>query len=54
MNADGQHEDGVDDEEDESMDKNGPAVGREAAEFEVALVARKLEYEAGGEEYEQK
>ncbi|KAK0588791.1 hypothetical protein LWI29_005555 [Acer saccharum] len=46
-----QHEDGEDGKEEERVDKNCLAVGCEAAEFNVAVVAGYLEYEAGGEEY---
>ncbi|TXG54387.1 hypothetical protein EZV62_019643 [Acer yangbiense] len=51
VNTNSQHEDGEDDKEEERVDKNYLAVGCEAAEFDVAVVAGYLEYEAGGEEY---
>lgn len=51
MDANGQNEDGVDAEEDESVDEYGLAVGREGAEFKVAVVAGELEQEARREQY---
>ncbi|GAB2278438.1 hypothetical protein Dimus_013121 [Dionaea muscipula] len=50
---DGENKDGVEGEEDESMNEDGPAVGLHSAELERSTVAGNLTQQAGRQQHEQ-